>query len=122
MRCISCNEALSDYEASRRSVRTHQYIDLCNDCFRYVRDDIAAVGNVRLINEGDDDIVSKRNITDDYLTTLVFSDTLNLYRLCRLLRLCTKYILCIIFNIYLVLRLFSLCTVGLNERIVRNVP
>ena len=56
------------------------------------------------------------------LTTLVFSDTLNLYRLCRLLRLCTKYILCIIFNIYLVLRLFSLCTVGLNERIVRNVP
>jgi len=31
----------------------------------YVRDDIAAVGNVRLINEGDDDIVSKRNITDD---------------------------------------------------------
>jgi hypothetical protein len=56
------------------------------------------------------------------LTTLVFSDTLNLYRLCRLLRLCTKYILCIIFNIYLVLRLFSLCTVGLNIRIVRNVP
>jgi len=56
------------------------------------------------------------------LTTLIFSDTLNLYRLCRLLRLCTKYILCIIFNIYLVLRLFSLCTVGLNERIVRNVP
>ena len=62
MRCISCNEALSDYEAS---VRTHQYIDLCNDCFRYVRDEIAAVGNVRLINEGDDDIVSKRNSTDD---------------------------------------------------------
>ena len=56
------------------------------------------------------------------LTTLFFSDTLNLYRLCRLLRLCTKYILCIIFNIYLVLRLFSLCTVGLNIRIVQNVP
>jgi len=65
MRCISCNEVLSDYEASRRSVRTHQYIDLCNDCFRYVRDDIAAVGNVRLINEGDDDIVSKRNIDEE---------------------------------------------------------
>ncbi len=50
------------------------------------------------------------------LTTLLFSDTLNLYRLC------TKYILCIIFNIYLVLSLNSLCTVGLNIRIVRNVP
>ena len=65
MRCLSCNEALSDYEASRRSVRTQQYIDLCNGCFKYVRDEIAAVGNVRLINEGDDDIVSKRNSTDE---------------------------------------------------------
>ena len=65
MRCLSCNEALSDYEASRRSVRTHQYIDLCNGCFRYVRDEIAAVGNVRLITDGDDDIVSKRNSTDE---------------------------------------------------------
>ena len=65
MRCLSCNEALTDYEASRRSVRTHQYIDLCNDCFKFVRDEIAAVGNVRLITDGDDDIVSKRNSTDD---------------------------------------------------------
>ena len=65
MRCLSCNESLSDYEASRRSVRTHQYIDLCNDCFKYVRDEIAAVGNVRLITDGDDDIVSKRNSTDE---------------------------------------------------------
>jgi len=56
---------LSDYEASRRSVRTHQYIDLCNACFKYVRDEIAAVGNVRLITDGDDDIVSKRNSTDE---------------------------------------------------------
>jgi hypothetical protein len=31
----------------------------------YVRDEIAAVGNVRLINEGDDDIVSKRNIDEE---------------------------------------------------------
>lgn len=65
MRCLSCNEPLSDYEASRRSVRTHQYIDLCNGCFRYVRDEIAAVGNVRLIAEGDDEDVSKRNSTDE---------------------------------------------------------
>jgi hypothetical protein len=63
-----------------------------------------------------------KNLLMNDLTTLFFSDTLNLHRLCRLLRLCTKYILCIIFNIYLVLRLFSLCTVGLNIRIVRNVP
>jgi hypothetical protein len=59
-----------------------------------------------------------KNLLMNNLTTLFFSDTLNLHRLCRLLRLCTKYILCIIFNIYLVLRLFSLCTVGFNIRIV----
>jgi len=64
MRCISCNEVLSDYEASRRSVRTRQYLDLCNDCFKYVRDDICAVGNVSLMHD-DDEIVSERKKSED---------------------------------------------------------
>lgn len=33
MRCKSCNSALTDYEATRKYHDTHEYVDLCNDCF-----------------------------------------------------------------------------------------
>lgn len=33
MRCRSCDVLLSDFEASRKSVETREYIDLCNHCF-----------------------------------------------------------------------------------------
>jgi len=34
MRCSCCNEVLNDFESTRRKMNTHQYIDLCNKCFR----------------------------------------------------------------------------------------
>lgn len=33
MRCLSCNNALSDFEATRKSAESETYIDLCNKCF-----------------------------------------------------------------------------------------
>ena len=40
MRCLSCNEELTDFEATRKSPFTKQYLDLCNYCFSSIRDDI----------------------------------------------------------------------------------
>jgi hypothetical protein len=40
MRCLACNCALTDYEATRKSVVTGQFIDLCNRCFSSVSDDL----------------------------------------------------------------------------------
>jgi len=34
MRCLSCNNALNDYECSRKSFVTGEYMDLCNKCFK----------------------------------------------------------------------------------------
>lgn len=34
MRCLSCNTALNDREATRKSSVTGQYIDLCDDCIK----------------------------------------------------------------------------------------
>lgn len=34
MHCQACDVLLSDFEATRRVKNTHQYIDLCNRCFK----------------------------------------------------------------------------------------
>lgn len=33
MRCQACDCLLTDFEATRKSAKTHEYFDLCNDCF-----------------------------------------------------------------------------------------
>ena len=40
MHCKSCDALLSDFEATRKSVRLGDYIDLCNKCFDTIKDDI----------------------------------------------------------------------------------
>ncbi len=32
MRCLSCNIILTDREATRKSLNTSEYLDLCNSC------------------------------------------------------------------------------------------
>lgn len=38
MRCYACNEELSDYESTRKSKTTGEYLDLCNICFSTIED------------------------------------------------------------------------------------
>jgi len=33
MRCLSCNQILSDYESTRKYKNTKTFIDLCSSCF-----------------------------------------------------------------------------------------
>ena len=33
MRCKSCNELLTDWEATRKVAETGEYLELCNECF-----------------------------------------------------------------------------------------
>lgn len=54
MRCLSCNAELSDYEASRKALSGF-YLDLCNACYRVVKDEIPAFGNASLQSECDED-------------------------------------------------------------------
>jgi len=43
MRCQSCNVALSDFESTRKHAETKEFIDLCNTCYAYVRDDVITI-------------------------------------------------------------------------------
>lgn len=38
MKCFSCDCLLSDFESTRKSKVTGQYLDLCNSCFSEVSD------------------------------------------------------------------------------------
>jgi len=43
MRCKACDVLLTEYEATRKTVMTGEYIDLCNNCFRYIQEDVEVV-------------------------------------------------------------------------------
>jgi hypothetical protein len=57
MRCIACNKNLNDFESTRKSVVTGDYLDLCNACYHSVEQDIPS-------NERDD-LRSEEEIFDD---------------------------------------------------------
>ena len=60
MRCLACNALMSDFEATRKSVNTNEYIDLCNHCYYSISDDVNALERTDL--EHEEDMV----VTDDF--------------------------------------------------------
>ena len=38
MRCKGCNVELSNFETTRKSIDSHEYFDLCNNCYAPIRD------------------------------------------------------------------------------------
>lgn len=43
MRCLSCDCLLSDFESTRKSRTTNDYIDLCNNCFEDIKDAVDVI-------------------------------------------------------------------------------
>ena len=43
MRCQACNRALTDFESTRKSATTGEYLDLCNQCFSEISSEIDAL-------------------------------------------------------------------------------
>jgi hypothetical protein len=42
MRCIACDRQLSDFESTRKSATTGEYVDLCNTCFQSIQRELNA--------------------------------------------------------------------------------
>lgn len=42
MRCYCCDKNLSDFESTRKSVTTGQYLDMCNKCYATIKEDLHA--------------------------------------------------------------------------------
>jgi hypothetical protein len=43
MRCQACDVELSDYESTRKHVTTGDYIDLCNRCYKPIKEDLPTI-------------------------------------------------------------------------------
>jgi hypothetical protein len=56
MRCIACNKNLSDFESTRKSTVTGEYIDLCNGCYSGVGIVSEDREDLRDVEVTDDDI------------------------------------------------------------------
>jgi hypothetical protein len=63
MRCIACNKNLNDFESTRKSAVTGEYLDLCNTCFHQVEQDIPTKER--------DDLRSEEETFDDDTDELV---------------------------------------------------
>lgn len=37
MRCRACDVVLTDFESTRKSVKTGEYIDMCDKCFQFTK-------------------------------------------------------------------------------------
>jgi hypothetical protein len=68
MHCRCCDAQLTDYESTRKHIDTGEYLDVCNQCFAYVRDSIQSIGRIdqeTLLDEIALDIYPERD--SDYL-------------------------------------------------------
>ena len=66
MRCYCCNKALSDYEATRKSVQTGQFLDMCNKCYGSISNDVLSIERTDLRHEDEDEFHDVKK--DDYFT------------------------------------------------------
>jgi hypothetical protein len=64
VRCLSCNVELTDFESTRKSAETNEFIDLCNHCYAFVKSDIKAVERMDLMHEDDDNIFEADFLSD----------------------------------------------------------
>lgn len=48
MRCNSCNNPLSDYEATRKTLRG-EYLDLCNSCYKSIANEVPTIDRPDLL-------------------------------------------------------------------------
>lgn len=62
MRCHCCNKMLSDFEATRKSVHTNEYLDMCNKCYATISDDLLTYERTDLYDEDED-------YEEDFLST-----------------------------------------------------
>ena len=43
MRCLACNKALTDFESTRKSAQSGDYLDMCNGCYFYTDNEINTI-------------------------------------------------------------------------------
>lgn len=70
MRCAACDKILNNYELSKKFSGSHTFVDMCNDCSKYLIDDSVTIeANINYASLADleeENYVEDRSM--DYLT------------------------------------------------------
>lgn len=68
MRCLCCDRQLNDFESTRKSKTTGDYLDTCNKCYSTIQQDIASVSRSDLPEDDvpDDEIEFDELTDEDY--------------------------------------------------------
>mgnify|MGYP003113139588 FL=1 len=54
MRCKACNVELNNFESTRKSSVSGEFLDLCNRCYKHINYDIQAVERYDLMDAEDE--------------------------------------------------------------------
>jgi hypothetical protein len=55
MRCQCCDKNLNDFESTRKSVSTGEYLDMCNKCYSTISDDLLSEVRYDLYDGNEED-------------------------------------------------------------------
>ena len=66
MRCQCCDKNLNDYESTRKSVSTGEYLDMCNKCYSTVSDDLLSEVRYDLYDGNEDDEYEEGDYDEEY--------------------------------------------------------
>jgi hypothetical protein len=48
MKCLACDKVLSEFESTRRSLMSGEFMDLCNRCYSNIEEDAPALSREEL--------------------------------------------------------------------------
>ena len=51
MKCLACDSILSDRAATRKFAGSGTFVDLCDDCYETIAEDVEVVDNPHLSNQ-----------------------------------------------------------------------
>ena len=69
MRCYCCNNLLTDYESTIKSINSNDYLDMCLKCLKTVKEDVLYRDRIDLLSSEDIDglnYIELDNYLDDY--------------------------------------------------------
>jgi hypothetical protein len=67
MRCKACDVLLTDYEATRKSAESMEFIDLCNRCYSYIVDEVDTIDREDLRDIADEEETLPHDYDEDDL-------------------------------------------------------
>jgi hypothetical protein len=66
MRCYCCDKNLNDFESTRKSVSSGEYLDMCNKCYSTVSDDLLSEVRYDLYDGNEEDEYDEGDYDEEY--------------------------------------------------------